>query len=690
MQIENPQNLKDALLYVMDNYEKLFIVPKYRGLPKDKQLKERSKHGKFINSERKKIKNIFNKFKNKYCLNVLGQAVNATNSIDFLSKEPIKMKTPKGFYVSYKFEKDNIKLWLGYGENEPPSYDLLEKFRNINIDIDKIRKGFEKNLNVQYREYSLNELRELDNKTLEEHLNKFLEANNKFISDNREEIKKDFNKKENAKDKDKSDTKDAKIDGKEIESDINNKDNNNIKKNIAEREIPLNLILYGPPGTGKTYSTKKRAVEICDEKEFTDNAEIKKRYNDLVNEGQIEFITFHQSYGYEDFIEGIKPVLNNNSDNGSISFTIEDGVFKKFCNNDNDNDNDNEHRYLLSLFEGAGNLYLTKKHGYRMFFNDLKKNYDKYFDENKELKPSLPNSIKISEIKIKYKNKEFKNTQVILRKFNNNNENTKTVQIRILNRELYNKLRDDRITNIYLIMENENSGILLAPQNRVFIIDEINRGNISKIFGELITLIEEDKRDEMKVKLPYSHQDFTVASNVYIIGTMNTSDRSIALLDTALRRRFKFEELMPNYDETLLSTNNIQGLSFSPNEFLKKLNTAISFLYDPDHQIGHSYFMENDEAINFSKDSNKFIDIWYDNIIPLIREYFYNDWEKLEYLLGDFIKIKKANFDDGKISEIDEKTKDEVELKYGSVVNRDYDSDFEKFKSLKWLEAENK
>ena len=473
-------------------------------------------------------------------------------------------------------------------------------------------------------------------------------------------------------------------------------------------ENKKNLILYGPPGTGKTYSTKKRAVEICDNKEFTDNAEIKKRYNELVNEGRIEFITFHQSYGYEDFIEGIKPNLNTNSENGSISFHTENGVFKNFCKNAS-RENKNEKLTLpLKIYErekGYIDFYIPKKY-YKNIFNFLKKDidYEKYFGpDGSYIANSLKESTNIAKIQITYKGEKFEDSRIYIYPI----KKTSSVQIRISSSKLVNKLRGKPNKPVYLEIDKNYNGILydskpeqknsddnkndisssLKRKNWVFIIDEINRGNISKIFGELITLIEEDKRDEMKVKLPYSHEEFTVPKDVYIIGTMNTSDRSIALLDTALRRRFKFEELMPDYNlvsekEIIINDNK---LKINPRKFLKNLNSAISFLYDPDHQIGHSYFMENDGAIDFSGDPQKFIDIWYDNIIPLIREYFYNDWEKLEYLLGDFIKIKKANFEKGKISENIKNNNEDVELKHGFVERSDYDLDFEKFKSLEWL-----
>ncbi len=293
----------------------------------------------------------------------------------------------------------------------------------------------------------------------------------------------------------------------------------NLMKNIPEiiitpspRQFPLNQILYGPPGTGKTYHTVIKALEIINNRPFTEQEKTKEKYdkeflpefNRLKQQGQIQFLTFHQNYSYEDFMVGIRPNLQD----GQISYKLYEGPFKQIADR--------------------------------------------------------------------------------ARKDSNN--------------------------------------------NYVLIIDEINRGNISKIFGELITLIEEDKRagnkHALSAPLLYQDKEFSVPNNLYIIGTMNTADKSIALVDIALRRRFVFEEMMPKAE--LL--NPIE--EFNLPKWFSQLNQKITDLIDKDHQIGHSYFIGKTTKEELHH-------VFYQCILPLLNEYFYGESEKLSQVIPGFMENNK-------------------------------------------------
>lgn len=403
------------------------------------------------------------------------------------------------------------------------------------------------------------------------------------------------------------------LNNEDIDKDITLEKNDTLQQMIGI--LSLNQILYGPPGTGKTYSVVRKALEIIEGNASDDRS----KFKEYVEKGQIKFITFHQSYGYEEFVEGIKAETKNDN----VSYRIEDGAFKSICKRAN------------------GDKIPLKDAKEELIEDDFKKLYENYVDKL----PLFSNNTygKILETPTDkqpfylYKN----NQSSILIKPQNSND-PKTISCDKLIKDIFHNdsygmpSYEPVIIQDILSQEYESYKTNHINKNYILIIDEINRGNISKIFGELITLIEPSKRlgadDEIMVELPYSKEKFGVPSNLYIIGTMNTADRSIALMDTALRRRFEFVEMMPEYDT--LNKTIIEGINVG--EMLKTINKRIEYLYDRDHTIGHAYF------INVS-DLKTLANVFKNKILPLLQEYFYDDWEKIRLVLGDsqFIKEKK-------------------------------------------------
>ena len=291
----------------------------------------------------------------------------------------------------------------------------------------------------------------------------------------------------------------------------------------------LNTILYGPPGTGKTWHTVTRAVAVIENREVDvvgreDRAAVKHRFDEHRGAGRIEMVTFHQNTTYEDFVEGIRPVLAGGASAGAE--TPADGGAA------------GEVRYELS-------------------------------------------------------------------------------------RGVFRRIAERATAD---------------PNGRyVLVIDEINRGNVARIFGELITLIEDSKRlgrdDEARVTLPVSKTDFGVPANLHVVGTMNTADRSIALLDTALRRRFVFEEMMPDPSHPGVG-KNVGGVDCR--ELLTAMNRRIAVLLDREHQIGHTYLLGVDEL-------EALANTFRTRIVPLLQEYFYDDWEKIRAVLNQNSFVRKSD-----------------------------------------------
>ena len=467
---------------------------------------------------------------------------------------------------------------------------------------------------------------------------------------------------------------------------INNKTRDNMEKDATNEFKPsLNQILYGPPGTGKTYNSILKAMSIIHNNIYNNVSEakyneLKKEFDNLKEAHQIEFVTFHQSYSYEDFIEGIKP---STDDKGQIKYAVQPGIFKNLCN---------EAQKIVSS-QSSKEIDFSKTRIFKMSLGNTMGNDDDIYEyciannvvalgwgKDKDFSDCNSKS-EISTLDESWGAKAIEIFKLWMRKgdiilISNGNKNIRAIaritgdyefntetpirysQFRKVEwlyhgndipvSKIYDKILSQQAIYAFYNSNKEgtesyNGGIKTEYLNNIItgkineepdkpyilIIDEINRGDISKIFGELITLIEEDKRlgskHELKVTLPYSQKIFGVPKNLYIIGTMNTADRSIALLDTALRRRFDFEEMMPKPE--ILNNKIVDGTNINLTQLLKQINCRILNKFDRDHQIGHSYFMN----INNNTDLRR---VFINKIYPLLNEYFYNETETIAEVLN--------------------------------------------------------
>ncbi|OWK73065.1 hypothetical protein CBW16_11555 [Flavobacteriaceae bacterium JJC] len=406
----------------------------------------------------------------------------------------------------------------------------------------------------------------------------------------------------------------------------------------SEFKMPLNQILYGPPGTGKTYHTINKAVSIANP-EFDLNQErelVKKEYQRLVDAGQIVFTTFHQSMSYEDFVEGIKPEIEEDSEGvKTVIYEIKKGIFKEISENAQTIRLQSEEVRTKYTFEDAWDDLLTEA--------DEHINGDQFMMLGIQTAGMGLNIVAITD---KGNLKVQPQSSKEAREYTVSFSRAKKLQavfhdltvIKNIDKEFREVIGGSNSTAYWAVVKYINDKIKSKTKHitqeiplpavpYVLIIDEINRGNVSQIFGELITLIEEDKRlgnpEELQLTLPYSKTKFGVPSNVYIIGTMNTADRSVEALDTALRRRFCFEEMLPDLE--VLTDKKIEGIALK--ELLATINKRVEILLDRDHTIGHSYFMN----INSEEDLKS---TFRNNIIPLLQEYFYGDYEKIGLILG--------------------------------------------------------
>ncbi len=447
--------------------------------------------------------------------------------------------------------------------------------------------------------------------------------------------------------------------------------------------VNKNTILYGPPGTGKTYNTVIYAVSIIEDKPVeqirneaeTDYESVKSRYDAYVSERRIAFTTFHQSYGYEEFIEGIKPAMTDSDDN--ISYRIESGVFKEFCDCASIPSSKEGMDYgirkepavwKVSLGGARENPVRTEclnNNHIRIGWDDYGADIADRIDEltsGKRVLNAFANVMQVGDIVLScYSSTEIDAIGVITGDYEWDSSFEHYNRVRKVNwivKGFRENIVDVNFGNqmtlatvywmaipladIFNIIDkyqpDKNKKNINNDDRYVFIIDEINRGNISKIFGELITLIEETKRlgasEAMTVRLPYSHNLFGVPSNVYILGTMNTADRSIAIMDTALRRRFSFVEMLPESDVLRnmgITTVEKNGVSVNVADMLDIINERIMFLYDREHTIGHAFFV----PLKKSPTVDALAEIFRKSIIPLLQEYFYEDYDKIQLVLGD-------------------------------------------------------
>lgn len=390
----------------------------------------------------------------------------------------------------------------------------------------------------------------------------------------------------------------------------NSEENKEMSNKIVQ---PLNRILFGAAGTGKTFNTINHALSIIENKSLEilqkeEREDLKNRFDEYKNKGQIKFVTFHQSFSYEDFVEGIRA---ESDEDGNLTYLVKDGIFKEISI---------DAQIEIATIEIQENVpteqSITNAIG-RLIERAKQTELVFYTKRNAEIKVISNSSGTLFAL-----NSKDSTIPLSIRHIQNY---LKTQQENIVDNKAY-----EWAIAKSLRPEVEYDKTKLDSKPYVLIIDEVNRGNISRIFGELITLIEDSKRagadEELSVTLPYSKQEFTVPNNVYIIGTMNSSDRSLTGLDIALRRRFTFIEMPPQ--PNLLKDVNIEGINIE--RLLTVINQRIEILLDRDHCLGHANFMSLEEQPTLDNLSN----IFKQKVIPQLQEYFFDDWAKINLVLN--------------------------------------------------------
>lgn len=436
-----------------------------------------------------------------------------------------------------------------------------------------------------------------------------------------------------------------------------------------------NVVLYGAPGTGKTYDVPEFAVRLCDPAFMAtepSREEIVSRYNQLKTEKRIAFTTFHQSLDYEDWIEGLRPVVNEDN---QVTYEIESGIFKKLCEeaerpvvkDKQVGIADNAVVWKVSL-AGTGDNDVRREcmennhirigwDGYGPIISD-ETDWSIYNGEGKQILDAYINKMKIGDIVMScYSSQTIDAIGVVVGdyEFEDKFPNYKRVRrvnwlVKNINENIVEmndgktmtlgtvyRLNSITLDNVKSILEKYDTSPKMEENDKayVMVIDELNRGNVSKVFGELITLLEADKRkgriNAESVVLPYSKKAFHIPNNVYLIATMNTADRSLGSLDYAIRRRFAFIAEKPfglevdGFDEDLfekvssLFVKNFDEYKESGWDPTMKLEPAdtLSEEYKPeDVWIGHSYFLMQDEEGNDNTTDRLLYEI-----IPLLEEY---------------------------------------------------------------------
>ncbi|MCB0547249.1 MAG: EVE domain-containing protein [Phaeodactylibacter sp.] len=444
---------------------------------------------------------------------------------------------------------------------------------------------------------------------------------------------------------------------------------------VSRVEHPFNLILYGPPGTGKTYLTANYALSIIegrplDELALENRQELRRRFNEYVQTGRVAFVTFHQSFSYEDFVEGIKPYTLNEE----VHYRVENGIFKIMCRD--------AHRSVMETVYRhypAGEPTLEFNQVYNAFLDYLKEEEVDSFEGEQKSRIILHRILPFGDLSLRQP-KSFavlpirkKNLQLMYQRFET------AEQIEATGGDLRPIIGDadpslywsvflelKKFEMNYILNQDEENGqngetpplkldeygmpfelplvpehILTQCNKYVLIIDEINRGNIPSIFGELITLLEDDKRDGRSeattVILPYSKELFSVPPNLFVIGTMNTTDRSTESLDIALRRRFAFRAVPARPDLIPKLASGPQAAGVDLKRMLEAINRRLELLIGEDYQIGHAYFLDVQDLDSLKATFER-------HIIPLLQEYFFNDYGKIGLVLGrEFVREKNPH-----------------------------------------------